>query len=83
MLGKSCRSQKCGSCGVGVTSASGMLGLALAAIGAVAVVRFVCKRMKSCNTDRLKRDLADCKESAVAFAQDTCDEICDCMTDCE
>ena len=84
MFDKKRRSQGC-RCGSDLSCSMmsmfpGMLRGALVAIGALSVTRFVWSRLKNCNKKKLSRDLNNCKDDVVAFAQDACEEVCDCMS---
>lgn len=88
MFDKKCQSRKC--C-LGTSSPSKMSGVmgaipsllhgALLAVGILSVTRFVYCKLKRCNKNKLARDLKNCKDDVVAFAQDACEEVCECMTD--
>ena len=56
---------------------------ALLAAGVVSVTRFVYCRVRGCNKKKLARDLKACRDDVVAFAQDACEEVCECMTGSE
>ena len=83
MFGSKCKSQKCApSCGMTMSDViPSILHGALLAAGALAIGSFVYKKIKKMNKDKLCRDMRECREDVVAFAQDVCDEVCDCMND--
>lgn len=83
MFGSKCKSQKCASsCGMAMSDViPSILHGALLAAGAFAIGSFVYKKIRKMNKDKLCRDMRECREDVVAFAQDVCDEVCDCMND--
>ena len=83
MFGSKCKSQRrVPSCGMTVSDViPSILHGALLAAGALAIGSFVYKKIRKMNKDKLCRDMRECREDVVAFAQDVCDEVCDCMTD--